>query len=408
MHPDLAAVGRYFFRLGCIAFGGPAAHVALMRRELVGQRQWVTEQQFADVFGVSNLIPGPNSTETAMHIGGLRAGFAGVWVAGAAFIAPAVAIVLAFAWLYDEYGATTGGEALLEGIQPVVLAVILQAIWGLRRATVTSPATLAIVVVAVVMAAVVGVNEIFVLLGAGAALLIAHFASRERATRPWPTPIRGRFERVWARLTRIVGAQHAWLGGWLAPYTPALVQVASSEGVPAGYSAGELFLVFLKIGGLLYGSGYVLVSFMQNELIESRQWLTEQQLLDAIAVGQFTPGPVFASATFAGYVIDGFTGAAVATAGIFLPSFLFVTVTHPLVPRLREWRWTQPFLDGVNAAAVALMALVTIGLARASLDGAFEVALFVLAAVWLVRWSPNSALVVLAGGAAGLLRAAVT
>ena len=407
MNPNLAGVGRYFLRLGCIAFGGPAAHVALMRRELVAQRGWVTDQQFADVFGVSNLIPGPNSTETAMHVGGLRAGWAGVWVAGAAFIAPAVAIVLAFAWLYDEYGTTTGGEALLDGVQPVVLAVILQAIWGLRGATVKTPAALAIVAAAVVLA-LVGVNEIFVLLGSGAALLLAHVASRGTTSRPWPQAIRERFTAAWQRLGRLVSAQQAWVATALGPHTAILPLLAAQAVTPTSFSAAELFLVFLKIGGTLYGSGYVLVSFMQSELVDSRHWLTDRQLLDAIAVGQFTPGPVFSTATFAGYVIDGFRGAALATAGIFLPSFVFVAATHPLVPRLREWRWTRPFLDGVNAAAVALMALVTIELARDSLDGPFEITLFVAAAVALIRFSPNSALIVLAGAAAGLIRAAVT
>lgn len=407
MNPHLAGVGRYFFRLGCIAFGGPAAHVALMRRELVSQRGWVTDQQFADVFGVSNLIPGPNSTETAMHIGGLRAGWAGVWVAGAAFIAPAVAIVLAFAWLYDEYGTTTGGEALLDGIQPVVLAIILQAIWGSRGATVKTPAALAIVAAAI-MFVLLGVNEVFVLLGSGAALLAAHLASRGRSSRPWPQALRERLEAGWRRIGRLAGAQQAWLGTILTPHVPLLAAVATETSSRAGYSAGELFLIFLKIGGTLYGSGYVLVSFMQSELVDSRHWLTDRQLLDAVAVGQFTPGPVFSTATFAGYVIDGFTGAAVATAGIFLPSFVLVAATHPLVPRLREWRWTRPFLDGVNAAAVALMALVTIELARDSLDGPFEIGLFVAAAAALIRFNPNSALIVLAGAAAGLIRAAVT
>lgn len=407
MNPHLAGVGRYFFRLGCVAFGGPAAHVALMRRELVAQRGWVTDQQFADIFGVSNLIPGPNSTETAMHIGGLRAGWAGVWVAGAAFIAPAVAIVLAFAWLYDEYGTTTGGEALLDGVQPVVLAIILQAIWGLRRATVATPAALVIVAAAVVLA-LLGVDEIFVLLGAGAALLLAHITTRGTTSHPWPAAVRGRFAAAWERLGRLVSAQQAWMITSLGPHAVILPLVAAQAATPASYSAGELFLVFLKIGGTLYGSGYVLVSFMQSELVDSRHWLTDRQLLDAIAVGQFTPGPVFATATFAGYVIDGFRGAALATAGIFLPSFVFVAATHPLVPRLREWRWTRPFLDGVNAAAVALMALVTIELARDSLDGPFEIALFLAAAFALIRFSPNSALIVLAGAAAGLIRAAVT
>jgi chromate transporter len=365
-------VARYFLRLGAIAFGGPAAHVALMRRELVQQRRWVTDEEFMDLLGVTNLIPGPNSTEMSMQLGATRAGWRGLWLGGLCFIGPAVAIVLALAWAYVRWGATAAGEGLLFGIQPVILAVILQAIWGLRRAALKRWQT-GVIAVAAAGLTFAGVNEILVLLGSGGVMVL-------------PAAIR--------RLRRPASGLHMFVLGPLA-----------LAGTPAGYSLLGLFLVFLKIGAVLYGSGYVLLAFLQSDLVDSRGWLTQQQLLDAIAVGQFTPGPLFSSATFAGYVIDGWRGAAAATLGMFLPSFVFVAVTHPFVARLRRSAWAAPFLDGVNAAALALMAVVTFTLARETMDNAAAVGLFAGAAVVLVRFNPNSAWLVLAGACAGLLHA---
>ncbi len=380
---SLAEVVRYFFRLGSIAFGGPAVHIAMMRRELVAERQWVTDEEFVDLLGVTNLIPGPNSTELAMHLGSARAGWRGLWLGGLAFIAPAIAIVLGIAWAYVEYGDTPAGEALIYGIQPFMLAIIVQAIWGLRRAAVKGVATF-VTGVAVVVLAVAGADEVSLILGAGVAMVLWRGASGGpgRALLRWIRAIGTR--------ARAASSNHAVLV------------------TPAGYSLAELFFVFLKIGAVLYGSGYVLVAFIQSDLVDHRQWLTNGQLVDAIAVGQFTPGPVFSSATFVGYVIDGWQGAAVATAGIFLPSFFFVAVTHPLVPRLRRWPWTAPFLDGVNVAAIALMGVVTFDLARHALDDAFAISLFAAASLLLIRYSPNSAWLVLAGVVAGLLHAWAT
>lgn len=368
----LTEAARYFFVLGCIAFGGPAAHIALMRRDLVGRRKWVDDQEFVDLLGITNLIPGPNSTEMTMHLGATRAGWRGLWLGGLAFILPAVTIVLAVAWAYVEYGDTPAGEALIYGIQPFVLAIVVQAIWGLRGAAVKGweTALLGVVVVALALA---GVSEVLLVFGAGL-LMLAY------------------------RLARAAIADTGLAGLALLPM---------GDGHLAGYSLGELFLVFLKIGSVLYGSGYVLLAFLESDLVESRGWLTEQQLVDAIAVGQFTPGPVFSSATFAGYVIDGLPGAAVATLGIFLPSFLFVAISHPLLPRLRRSKWASPFLDGVNVAALALMAVVTVTLAREVLDDTYTLALFAVAAVVLIRFNPNSAWLVLAGIAAGLLHEAL-
>jgi chromate transporter len=389
---SLAEVARYFFRLGVIAFGGPAAHIALMRRELVVQRKWVSDEEFVDMLGVTNLIPGPNSTEMTMHLGARRAGPRGLWVGGAAFILPAAAIVLAFAWAYVEYGDTPAGEALLFGIQPVILAVIVQAIWGLRTAAVKGPAT-ALVVGAVAVLAALRFSELALLLGSGALLLAASAATGGRVSAPWPGIVARAWKRASGRLARPGGMAVA----------PLVLFQAQPE-----TSLATLFLVFLKIGAVLYGSGYVLVSFIEGEFVESRGWLTQQQLVDAVAVGQFTPGPVFTTATFVGYLVGGLPGALLATVGIFLPSFLFVTLTHPLVPRLRGSRWAAPFLDGVNAAAIALMAVVVVRLAAEALDSAFQLVLLGLAAAVLVRFNPNSALLILGGALAGVGYRALT
>jgi chromate transporter len=384
---------RYFLRLGVIAFGGPAAHVAIMRRELARDRKWATDQELVDMLGVANLIPGPNSTELAMHFGAKRAGWPGLWLAGIAFILPATIMTVALAWAYVRYGSTPAGEGILLGVQPFMLAIIVQAIWGLKGAALKGVETFALVFV-VAFAGAAGVAEAPLIFGAGLAMLAVHAAvaaltrSGRAAAGELPDPRvnrkrRGPFRRNWA----------------LAP-------VGMFATAP-GYSLSELFLAFLKIGALLYGSGYVLLSFMQTEFVENRGWLTEAQLVDAISAGQFTPGPVFSTAGFAGYVIGGWQGAAAATVGIFLPSFVFVTATHPLVDRLRRWRWTAPFLDGVNAAALALMVVVVVRLALEVLDGWYTASLFAAAAAVQVRFSPNSAWLVLAGITAGLLHAAV-
>lgn len=381
--PDrLSEVLRYFFRLGVIAFGGPAAHIAIMRRELVTQRKWLTDQEFVDHLGVTNLIPGPNSTELTMHMGARRAGMAGLWVAGAAFIIPAVLITLFFAWLYVEYGDTPTGTALIYGIQPIILAVIIQAAWGLRGTVLKGMDTvlLGVLVGALALSDLPFTNEAILVMGSGV-LLLAWRLFTKRTGIPNPPPPRIDLSRF-RRGPRNLGAL------FLA--------------TPIGYSLPELFLVFLKIGAVLYGSGYVLIAFIQADLVDTRGWITEQQLVDAIAVGQFTPGPVFSTATFIGYLIDGVPGALAATAGIFLPSFVFVALTHPLVPRLRQSPWASGFLDGVNTGALALMLVVSIQLANEALDDWFAVALFIGAAFVLVRYSPNSALLIAAGAVAGI------
>ncbi|MEO8539867.1 MAG: chromate efflux transporter [bacterium] len=383
-------VARYFLRLGVIAFGGPAAHIAIMRRELAGTRGWTTDQELVDMLGVTNLIPGPNSTELAMHMGAVRAGWRGLWIAGLCFVFPATLITVALAWAYVRYGATPAGKGIIIGIQPFMLAIIVQAIWGLKRAMLKGVETFALVFI-VAFASAVGVGEVILIFAAGFALLLVHTVVRlvtrnaRKNAGDLPKPRRrGPFRRNLA----------------LAPFTLAAH--------PPGYSPWELLLVFLKIGSLLYGSGYVLLAFMQTEFVDHRAWLTQAQLVDAISAGQFTPGPVFSTAAFAGYVIDGWRGAALAAVGIFLPSFILVTVTHPIVPRLRRSTWAAPFLDGVNAAALALMVVVTVRLGLEVLNGWYSAALFVIGIGVLLRFNPNSAWFVLAGLVAGLAYTAVT
>jgi chromate transporter len=361
------------FRLGCTAFGGPAAHIAMLRDEVVGRRHWMTEQHFLDMLGATNLIPGPNSTEMVIHTGYERAGWRGLIVAGSLFIFPAATIVLVLAWLYVRYGTTPTGEDLLYGVKPVIIAVVAQALWNLGR-TAVKGVFLAAVGIAVFVFYLLGVNELALLFGgAFAAALIANAR----------------------RLRTPAGAALAAL-----PVTPKASVLAIAGAEP--YSALRLFLTFLKIGATLYGSGYVLLAFLRNDFVVRYGWLTEQQLLDAIAVGQFTPGPVFTTATFVGYVVGGFTGAVLATIGIFLPAFVLVAAVNPLVPRLRRSPWMGALLDGVNVAAIGLMAAVAWDLGRAAIVDALTVLLAVGAAILLIRYRVNSAWLVLGGAAIGL------
>lgn len=370
----LAELASVFLRLGTIGFGGPAAHVALMEDEVVRRRGWVSRQRFLDLVGATNLIPGPNSTELAIHLGRERAGVAGLLVAGACFILPAVAIVLALAWAYAAWGTLPAATNLLAGVEPVVVAVVLQALWGLGRSAARS-APLALLGLVAAAAAVAGVHELLVLAGAALAALLFEL----RRARPGVTA-----------LAFVPLGDAALLGGTAA--------VAA-----AAPSAGGLFLVFAKIGSVIFGSGYVLLAFLRAELVVRLGWLTEGQLLDAVAVGQVTPGPLFTTATFVGYQLGGLAGGIAATAGIFLPAFVFVALTARWVERLRASRATAALLDGVNVASLALMAVVALQLARAALDGPLAIAIGVVAAVLLLRFRVGSAWLVAGGAAAGLL-----
>jgi chromate transporter len=369
---SVAEVARLFGTLGVIAFGGPAAHIALMREEIVRRRRWVSDERFVDLLGMTNLIPGPNSTEMAIHLGYARAGWGGLVAAGVAFILPAMLIVLALAWAYVTYGAVPQAVWLLYGIKPVIIAIVVHAMWGLLRSAITTP-LLAAVGGAAFALYLIGANELAVLFGGGLAVVLARQAGR------W-----------W----RAAGGAVLMMG---------LPGVAAAETArAAGAGLGTLFLLFLKIGSVLYGSGYVLLAFLRNDFVERYGWLTDQQLLDAVSIGQFTPGPVFTTATFVGYLIAGWPGALLATLGIFLPSFVFVAASHPLIPRIRASRWTASILDGVNAAALGLMAAVTLELGRAAVVDWLTAVLALTAAVLLIRFKLNSAWLVMAGAAAGI------
>ncbi len=369
----LGELARLFLKLGVVSFGGPAVHIAMMQDEVVKRRGWMDDQQFLDLVGATNLIPGPNSTEMAIHIGLARARWRGLLVAGLCFILPAAAIVLGLAFLYVRYGSTPQGQALLYGIEPVVIAVLLQALVRLGRTAVKGPG-LALIGAAALALYLVGVNELVVLFGGAALYMVARNVRRMALGSP------------------------LWLP-WALPVAPALTQLDPQRAV----DLGRLFLVFLKVGALLYGSGYVLLAFLRADLVDGLGWLTEGQLLDAVAVGQMTPGPVFTAATFVGYLLHGFAGAAVATIGIFLPSFVFVAAVNPLIPRLRRSPWAAAGLDGVNVAALGLMAGVAYQLGRGAIIDIPTLALALAALVALVRFRVNSAWVVLGGGLAGVL-----
>jgi chromate transporter len=371
---SLRAVALLSLKLGLTAFGGPAAHIAMLRHEVVERRGWMTDRHFLDLLGATNLIPGPNSTEMVIHIGYEVAGWPGLAAAGSLFILPAASITLAFAWLYVSYGTTPAGEWLLYGVKPVVAAVILQAVWSLGRA-VFHVRALPLLAAAVFALSLAGAGEIALLLGSGA--LVALIRGGGERLRP---------SRKWAIALPLGG-----VGPALATVTP--------------YSPLTLFLMFLKIGATLYGSGYVLLAFLQQDFIDRLGWLTNRQLLDAVAVGQFTPGPVSSTATFVGFVVGGVPGAILATIGIFLPAFLLVGIVNPLLPQIRRSPWSAGFLDGVNAAAIGLMAAVLVSIGRDAIVDPLTLALAVAAALLLTRFKVNSAYLIAGGAAVGLLAA---
>ncbi|NMO20681.1 chromate efflux transporter [Pyxidicoccus fallax] len=374
----LKELALLFLRLGTTAFGGPAAHIAMMEDEVVRRRKWLTRDEFVDLLGAVNLIPGPNSTELAIHIGHKRGGWPGLVVAGTCFILPAFLIVGAIGWAYARFGSLPRVDALLYGVKAVIIAVVLQALWGLLRTVVKTPLA-AVVGVAAVVASFLGVHELLLLVLAGLAVLLWRAVERRRE------PPSGTLAATMLPL-------------WPLPVTGAVAAAAP-------FTLSGLFFFFVKVGSVLYGSGYVLLAFLRSDLVERYGWLTEAQLLDAVAVGQVTPGPVFTTATFIGYVLGGASGAVLATVGIFLPAFVFVALSGPLVPRLRRSWVAGAFLDGVNVASLALMVVVTWQLGRAALVDAWTVGLAGVSAVLLIRFRVNSAWLVLGGGVAGMLLA---
>jgi chromate transporter len=353
-------VALLFLRLGVTAFGGPAAHLAMMEEEVVRRRKWLTHEELLDLIGAANLIPGPNSTEVAIHVGLRVAGPVGLVVAGACFIVPAALITLAIAWAYVRFGRMPSALGFLYGVKPVVVAVVAQAIFELARKAIKTRALL-LLAVAAALASALGVHELIVL--------------------------------AMAALVAMVGVR---------PASAATIVLLPKSALAAPPLA-KVFLTFAKTGSVLFGSGYVLLAFLRSDLVQRLGWLTEAQLVDAVAAGQMTPGPVFTTATFVGYVVAGKAGALVATLGIFLPAFVFVALTAPLIPRLRSSAVTSRLLDGVNVASLALMAVVAVRLAMGSLVDPLTVGLAVLALVLLVRFKVNSAWLVLAAGLVGWL-----
>ena len=373
MRQRLTELAALFLRLGTTAFGGPAAHIAMMRDEVVLRRRWMSDAEFLDLLGATNLIPGPNSTEMAIHVGHRRAGWPGLVVAGACFILPAAAITLVLAWAYVRFGSRPDAAWLLYGVKPVVIAIVAQAVLGLAPVAARTRPLQALGVV-LALAAMLGMDE-FLLLLLGGAAAVALAGSRRGAS-------------VAAGLALPVGSQAL-----------AIATVA----IPASGTAttGALFWTFAKIGSVLFGSGYVLLAFLRAELVERLGWLDAGQLVDAIAIGQLTPGPVFTTATFVGYLLAGNAGALAATCGIFLPAFVFVAASAPLVPRLRRSWIAAAALDGVNVASLALMAVVTLQLVRAAVIDVPSALLAVASLVLLVRWKLNTTWLILGGALAG-------
>ena len=386
---ELAAL---FLKLGATSFGGPAAHIALMETEIVHKRQWMTRQQFLDLMGAANLVPGPTSTETAISVGFVRAGWPGLCVAGACFILPAALITGAFAWAYVRFGALTQAARVLGGVKAAVIAVIAIAIWRLGKTAVKNVPLAALGGLALA-AFLLDVNPIAILFGGG---LLGMAAARVRNFRAAAalmlSPV---FPQ---RIFRTAGGV-----GALGSRSFAAVAVASAATVVVRPSVYRIGLFFLKVGAVLYGGGYVLLAFLEQGLVQQHAWLTHQQLLDAVAIGQFTPGPVLSTATFIGYILGGVPGAAVATVAIFLPSFFYVALLAPVLFRLRQSAWMAAFLDSVNVCAVALMGGVTLRLGADALRGWIMWAIAGASLAVLLRWKVSPAWVVLAGGMAGLL-----
>ncbi|MBI4781500.1 MAG: chromate transporter [Oscillatoriophycideae cyanobacterium NC_groundwater_1537_Pr4_S-0.65um_50_18] len=362
-----------FLKLGAIAFGGPAAHVAMMNDEVVQRRQWLSRERLLDLLGVTNLIPGPNSTELAIHIGYERAGLKGLMVAGTCFILPAMLIVWGLAAIYVRYQTLPELEWLLYGIKPAIIAIVLQALWKLGKTAIKDIPS-AIAGIAVMAAFLGGADEVLLLFLAGLGVMLCKTLSRKSGS----------------------SALLMTIPNFLAQMS----HTSAAMEKPGGF---QVFVLFLKIGSVLYGSGYVLLAFLQQDFVERTHWLTSQQLLDAVAIGQLTPGPVFTTATFIGYLLAGHVGAIAGTIGIFLPAFILVAIINPWVPKLRSSPGVSGFLDGVNAASLGLMAVVTYTLSRTALVDWITLGLAIGCAGAVFRFKVNSIWLVLAGGLVGFL-----
>ncbi len=373
---SLGEIARLFFRLGLTAFGGPAAHISMLEDEVVTRRHWLTRAHFLDLIGATNLIPGPNSTEMTMHVGYERDGLPGLITAGALFILPAAVITCLLAWVYTTYGTLPAVAPFLSGIKPAVIGVILGAIWRLGRKAVKGWQFL-VLGLTVMAAVLLGMNELIALMLGG---VIGTFWFRWEALRK-QTPLLIFFPEL--------------IGRW---GETAVSRIQASEP-----TLWQIALFFLKVGAILYGSGYVLIAFLEADLVDRFGWLTQAQLLDAVAIGQFTPGPVLTTATFIGYLLAGVPGAVVATLAIFLPSFVFVLILNPLVPLMRKSIWTASFLDAINVASVALMAAVLIELSRETLVDWPAWIIGALSIIATIYFKLNSAWIVLGGAVLGYL-----
>jgi len=374
----LREIAVSFLRLGTTAFGGPAAHIAMMEEEFVRRREWLSHEEFLDMLGATNLIPGPNSTEMALHIGHKRGGWKGLVVGGVCFIIPAMLLVMAAAWAYMRFGSLPQFQGIMHGIKPVIIAIILQALWRLVPVALKS-GFLALVGSIAILATMLGAGPLTTLFGAGIVTATTAWIERERRS---------------GTLAAIP------MPGW-----PGIVAMLKSAGAAAiiPFSLLGLFLFFLKVGAVLYGSGYVLLAFLQTDLVDRLHWITQSQLLDAVAVGQVTPGPVFTTATFIGYLLGGMTGAVVATIAIFVPGFIFVAASRPLIPRIRRSMIAGAFLDGVNVGALALLAVVTVQLGRAALLDVATVAIAATSVALLIYSRMNSVWLIFAAGMIGLI-----
>jgi chromate transporter len=373
---SLGEIALVFLKLGTIAFGGPAAHLAMMEEEFVRRRRWITHAEFLDRLATANLIPGPSSTEVAIFIGQLKRGWRGLIVAGCCFIIPAAVIVSVIAWAYVRFGSLPKVEGVLSAIKPAVVAIVIQALGKLGRTGVRT-ALLAVIAVLAAGLSLLGVSPVLVLVFAGL-LSSAALAMKNRLLGA-------------AAFPKIFGF----------PKLVAAAMTVASVGVAFPVGLTRLFLSFVKIGSVVFGSGYVLLAFLQTEFVERLHWLTEKQLIDAVAVGQFTPGPVFTTATFIGYVVAGWLGAAVATVGIFLPGFVLVAVSGPLIPRLRRSAAAAAALDGVVAGSLALMAVVAWQLGKASIVDRISLGVFVVSLIALLRFRVNPAWVIAAAAVVG-------
>jgi chromate transporter len=371
---SLGEIALVFLKLGTIAFGGPAAHLAMMDEEFVRRRNWITQAEFLDRLATANLIPGPSSTEVAIFIGQLKRGWRGLIVAGSCFIIPAALIVSLIAWMYVHFGSLPRAQNVLYAIKPVVVAIIIQALGRLSRTGIRTTLLAVIAALAAVLS-LLAVNPVLVLVFAGGLSAIA-LGTRNKLLS---------------------------LGSLGTPkvLAGAMAAIGAAVAMPVGLE--RLFLSFLKIGSVVFGSGYVLLAFLQSEFVQHLHWLTNQQLLDAVAVGQFTPGPVFTTATFIGYIVAGWLGAVVATVGVFLPGFILVALSGPVIPRLRRSPIAAAALDGVVAGSLALMAVVTWQLGKASIVNWTALAIFGVSLIGLLRFRLNSAWLIAAAAVFGLV-----